>query len=223
MKQRTMAMLNDLAAQQVKLIEFFQNENVSRQIDALSESYTKNKVLLTGVGKCSFLAMKQAATLKSIGIDAEYIDCINALHGDLGGIPKNYSVTLVCLSKSGMSSELLNFLKIVTSHCPNVNATLMTMSNPDNEASQTTMSTYRLMDVTILQLPTDDVAELDGFGIVPSISNALFEIALSVITSNIPWNTGDVLIRLKDAHPGGSLQGKVTKILAGLPDDAMSN
>jgi arabinose-5-phosphate isomerase len=214
MTQQTKTMLNDLAEQQVKLIDFTTKQENSAIIDEIAGRYLSGKMLFTGIGKCSFLAMKQAATLKSIGLDAEYLDAVTAMHGDLGGIAENAS--LLCLSKSGLSQELFQLIQCLAFFRPDCKIYLVTMGNVNSDAYNAQVADYSSLGITIITLPCFDVKELDGYGIVPSISNALFEIFLSIIASVIPMSTEQILTRLQKAHPGGSLQSKVQKILSEL-------
>jgi len=66
------------------------------------------KILVVGVGKCSHIGDKIAATLTSTGSPALALNSLNALHGDLG-IVKDGD-TVLCLSSSGETDELLNLL-----------------------------------------------------------------------------------------------------------------
>jgi arabinose-5-phosphate isomerase len=66
------------------------------------------KVIVAGVGKCSHIGDKIAATLTSTGSPAIALNSLNALHGDLG-IVKDGD-TILCLSSSGETVEMLNLL-----------------------------------------------------------------------------------------------------------------
>lgn len=66
------------------------------------------KSILVGVGKCSHIAEKIAATLTSTGSPAVALHSQNALHGDLG-IVRDGDV-VIALSFSGETEELLHLL-----------------------------------------------------------------------------------------------------------------
>ncbi len=70
--------------------------------------HSGRKVLTVGVGKCSYIAAKIAATLTSTGCPALTLDSMNALHGDLGVVADGDVV--IALSYSGETQEMLNFL-----------------------------------------------------------------------------------------------------------------
>jgi hypothetical protein len=65
--------------------------------------------------------------------------------------------------------------------------------------------------------------ELDGYGIVPATSNAMFEVIMSMVIGNAWLSTAkgmtEFLHRLKMCHPSGTLQDKVTKVLEDLQED----
>jgi len=63
------------------------------------------KLIFMGVGKNVFIARKIAATFNSTGVSSLFMDCVSALHGDLG-VCKEGDVALL-FSNSGESDELL--------------------------------------------------------------------------------------------------------------------
>ncbi|MEM0970718.1 MAG: KpsF/GutQ family sugar-phosphate isomerase, partial [Verrucomicrobiota bacterium] len=67
-----------------------------------------HKIITLGIGKCSHIADKIAATMTSTGTPAVALNSMNALHGDLG-IVQSGDVVLA-LSFSGETEELLNLL-----------------------------------------------------------------------------------------------------------------
>ncbi len=69
----------------------------------------KGKVVVCGVGKSGIIGAKIAATLSSTGTPAVFLDPLNPLHGDLGGVGKGD--VLLCLSNSGESVELINVIQ----------------------------------------------------------------------------------------------------------------
>lgn len=67
------------------------------------------KLIVSGVGKSAYIAMKLVATCKSLGISASFLHACEALHGDLGDI-RGYKDVLLFISFSGKTPELLNLL-----------------------------------------------------------------------------------------------------------------
>ena len=68
----------------------------------------EKKVIVCGVGKCSHIGDKIAATLTSTGSPAIALSSLNALHGDLG-IVRDGDV-VIALSYSGETEEMVNLL-----------------------------------------------------------------------------------------------------------------
>lgn len=79
------------------------NEKFDIVIDLLNES---KQIVLTGVGKSGYIAKKINATMLSYGLPSIYLEPVEALHGDLGLV--NESATVILLSKSGTTDELIN-------------------------------------------------------------------------------------------------------------------
>ncbi len=69
----------------------------------------KGKVILSGVGKNSFICKKAAATFSSVGVSSFYVDPTGVSHGDAGQIEKKD--LLIIISNSGNTAELSNLLK----------------------------------------------------------------------------------------------------------------
>lgn len=71
----------------------------------------RNKIIVLGVGKSGNVGEKIAATLTSTGAPAVTLNCLNALHGDLGVIADGD--LLLILSYSGETDELLTLLPVL--------------------------------------------------------------------------------------------------------------
>ena len=85
------------------------NNDFERACDILLEN--KGKVIVLGLGKSSFIAMKMAATLSSTGTSALFLHPADALHGDVGVIEKND--TVVIFSNSGETEEIIKLLPLL--------------------------------------------------------------------------------------------------------------
>ncbi|MEZ5404924.1 MAG: SIS domain-containing protein [Verrucomicrobiia bacterium] len=73
-----------------------------------------NKIIATGIGKSGHIAEKIAATLTSTGAPCIYLNCVNALHGDLGILSEGD--TLLIFSYSGETQEVLQALPALARH-----------------------------------------------------------------------------------------------------------
>jgi arabinose-5-phosphate isomerase len=67
--------------------------------------HLEGKVITLGVGKSGHAALKLAATLRSLGLPALYLNASDSLHGDLGVLEPGDVAIL--FSKSGSTAELL--------------------------------------------------------------------------------------------------------------------
>jgi len=72
-------------------------------IKAIRIILSKNRVIITGVGKSGIVGKKIAATLTSMGTPSVFLHPTESLHGDLGIVGKDDVV--LAISKSGQSDE----------------------------------------------------------------------------------------------------------------------
>jgi arabinose-5-phosphate isomerase len=79
------------------------DESFDLAAEALSDG--AGKVITLGVGKSGHAAQKVAATLRSLGLPALYLNASDSLHGDLGVLARGDVAML--FSKSGSTRELL--------------------------------------------------------------------------------------------------------------------
>ena len=79
------------------------DESFDEAAEALIE--LQGKVLTLGVGKSGHAAQKVAATLRSVGLPALFLNASDSLHGDLGVLGEGDVAML--FSKSGTTRELM--------------------------------------------------------------------------------------------------------------------
>lgn len=91
----------------------------------------QGRVLLTGVGKSAIIGMKISATLNSTGTKSAFMHAGDAIHGDLGMIEKDDII--ICLSKSGTTSEIKTLIPILKSR---ENRIVAITGNPESYLSQ---------------------------------------------------------------------------------------
>lgn len=80
------------------------------------------KIITTGMGKSGYIAAKTAATLTSTGSTAVFLDCANAIHGDLGLVCEHDCVIL--FSYSGSTEEIVRLVP----HIKRTGATMIALS-----------------------------------------------------------------------------------------------
>ncbi|EXJ89494.1 hypothetical protein A1O3_02561 [Capronia epimyces CBS 606.96] len=92
-------------------------DSLLRAISHIIHSESRHgKTVFTGVGKSGHIAKKLVATFVSLGIHAQFLHPIEALHGDLGVIRPND--TIVMITFSGRTPELLSLLPYISPAIP---------------------------------------------------------------------------------------------------------
>lgn len=188
-------------------------KNISILSDMIKEAILGNQTIyITGIGKPGYIAQKNAATLKSIMVDGQFIDACLAGHGDLGPISFDNPSLLIAMSKSGCSNELYVLFKYIKQLRPKCKVVMICMSN---EIQLNKVRSCKDIDF-ICHIKTDP-GELDGFGIVPATSNIIFEAIMSTAISGAfkskELGIVNMCERLQKSHPSGTLQSKVTNLL----------
>ena len=85
------------------------DERFERIMDLLEA--TQGRVIVTGMGKCGFIAQKVSATLASTGTPSLYLHPAEAFHGDLGRITGTDLV--LAFSNSGETEEVIKLLPTI--------------------------------------------------------------------------------------------------------------
>ena len=188
-------------------------KNINILSDMIKEAILdKQTIYITGIGKPGYIAQKNAATLKSIMVDGQFIDACLAGHGDLGPISVDNPSLLIAMSKSGCSNELYVLFKYMKQLRPKCKVVMICMSN---EMQLNKVRSCKDIDF-ICHIKTDP-GELDGFGIVPATSNIIFEAVMSTAISGAfkskELGIVNMCERLQKSHPSGTLQSKVTNLL----------
>jgi arabinose-5-phosphate isomerase len=132
------------------------DESFAEAVDLLVK--TKQRVIVSGMGKSGHVARKIAATLASTGTPALFVHPAEAAHGDLGMITRGD--LLLILSNSGTTPEL----KAVIQHAKRVGSSIIAI------ASQATSPLMKSADVRLL-LPA--AREACPVNIAPTTSTTL--------------------------------------------------
>lgn len=154
------------------------------------------KVIFTGIGKNVYACEKLAASYSSIGIPSFFLDAVHAVHGDLGVLSDND--LLICMSKSGNTSELINTL----SHIKNNDNFKFKMIGIDcNMGMPNGFDKY-----CDLSLHLNTFNEIDYMNLVPTVS----AIMLQVVGDIIGVYTAENLLgfnreKYRQNHPGGQI------------------
>lgn len=154
-------------------------------------------MVLTGIGKSGLICKKIAATFASTGTPAFFLHPGDAAHGDLGMIRGDD--TVIAVSNSGETAELLNIVPIIKSFG------IPVIAITNNSES----SLARLSDVTLLLHVEKEACPL---GLAPTTSTtatlALGD-ALAVTLMKLKGFKSEDFARF---HPGGKLGIRLSKV-----------
>lgn len=86
----------------IKNLSNYVDEQFTKSIELILK--TKNRVIISGIGKSAIIAQKIVATFNSTGTPSIFMHAADAIHGDLGTILEQDVV--ICISKSGTTPEI---------------------------------------------------------------------------------------------------------------------
>lgn len=161
-------------------------------------SKRKGKILVTGVGKSGFIAMKMSATLVSLGHQSYFLNPLDALHGDSGMI-SNGDV-LIAFSFSGASSELVRLIK----HCQE-HFSIKVVTITGNKNSQLAKLSHGAISFSI---------ESEGcpLGLAPMASTTASLVVADSIAAGITSPEVFKKEQFAKFHPAGSLGLSLRKV-----------
>lgn len=173
----------------------FLTESFADAVDLLVS--TKQRVIVSGMGKSGHVGRKVAATLASTGTPSLFVHPAEAAHGDLGMITPGD--TLLILSNSGTTPELRSILR----HAKRFGCPIIAV------ASQHSSPLMQSADVQLL-LPA--VREACPVNIAPTTSTTLMMAlgdALAVAAMRVRGLTRE---RLQLLHPGGAIGDRLLPV-----------
>jgi len=183
------------------LLEVLATKDNQDTIDNMARRWDRGFVFC-GVGKNWYICEKVAKTFISMGIPAQTLDPIHALHGDIGMLNDQ---NLVFISKSGTTVEMVNTMKYLIQlrekhviDCAFFNINL----NKHAESND-------LCDYIITNVLDTEVYEMDEKNIIPSLSIDMIQMLLDYIGVEIFETHLHLLKRYPFNHPGGSIGEQV--------------
>lgn len=190
-------MLRDLFQEQQRYLDFFFKTVLIDEAEAVLDICLKTKglIALTGVGKSGIIGEKIAMTLISTGTRALYLPTTNLLHGDIGVLTEDDTVIL--LSKSGETEELLNVLPHIQRRGAK---TIALVSNPNSRLAQ-------LADLKMV-LPVEK--ELCPFDLAPTTSTEVQLLFGDVLSIALMKAKGFDLEKYGENHPLGTIGKKIS-------------
>ena len=155
---------------------------------------SKERVIITGIGKSGVIAMKIVATMNSTGTPAVFMHAAEAIHGDLGIIQENDLV--ICISKSGNSKEI----KELVPHINRRGNTLIGMTG-EKDSFLAKKSNHILLTPTKKEACPNDLAPTTSTTVQLAMGDAL---AMCLLDLN-DFKAND----FAQFHPGGALGKKL--------------
>lgn len=179
--------------------DFLNNENygVVKNIIEVSDD-----VIFCGVGKNWYICEKIVKTWLSMGIKCEALDCVHALHGDLGMLQNNLKKVIFFISKSGKTEEMVKLLNIVNDlRNQGILKNVVTVGFNMNNTVDKSKYDYCL---TPSSIPYSDVKEFDERNLVPSLSINTMQMVLDIMGVEIYENNPDMVTNYKYNHLAGA-------------------
>ncbi|WP_263365352.1 KpsF/GutQ family sugar-phosphate isomerase [Edaphobacter bradus] len=163
----------------------------------LRATATRNRIIVTGIGKSGIIARKIAATLRSTGTPAHFLHPADALHGDLGMLSRGD--TIVVLSASGETEEILRLLPLLKRFADKLIALCGCLTSTLAQASDITLDT----SVSAEACP-NNLAPTASTTVMLALGDAL---ALEV-SRRRGWKAED----FAELHPGGRLGKRLARV-----------
>lgn len=173
-------------------------------VDTLAGS--QGSILVTGLGKSSYVAMKMAASLVSFGVRAQFLNAVEAMHGD-SGVVEEGSV-LVAFSYSGETAEVVRIVRYVKGK---MSAKVIAITGK----SRSTLA--KLADHHIALTITDEGSPEN---VAPMASVTASLAVADMLTSGLLSKSSFDPRKFAHYHPGGSLGLKLRRVAEVMQRDA---
>jgi arabinose-5-phosphate isomerase len=148
------------------------------------------RLVVSGMGKAGFVAMKLSATLSSIGVPSFFLHPADAVHGDLGRFTK-HDVALL-LSNSGETSELIRLLPALKQ----IGSCIISMTS----SADTTLARHSDIVLEIGRFP-----EAGPLGLAPTTSTTVMMALGDALAMTLVYHRGFSREEFAAFHPGGNL------------------
>lgn len=173
------------------------DENFDNAISTIKEMPIGGRVIVSGIGKAGFIAMKFSATLASIGVPSFFLHPAEALHGDLGRYTKN-DVAFI-MSNSGETPEIISMLP----HLKKIGCPLISLTSK----KESTLSKHS--DITLV---LGLIVEVGPLGLAPTTSTTAMLALSDALAMTFIENRGLSHSDFAKYHPGGHLGRTLTLV-----------
>ena len=187
-----------------KMFKLFWDLYRNPDLDGVREYLSVRKnldkgIIIAGVGKNFYIAEKIYKTFISMGIKCQALDCVHALHGDLGMVDGQL---IFFLSKSGNTEELVTVAKTLNMlrdrGVKNFKSCGFFLNNKPKYVE------YDWMIVPGSQYSNDDIYEFDSRNLVPSLSINIMQMILDDLGVEMFEKNDDLYEGYKYNHMGGT-------------------
>lgn len=176
--------------QALSRVEALLDKRFALAVEAILNQAPGARIVVSGMGKAGFVAMKISATLSSIGFPSFFLHPADAVHGDLGRFTKNDIALL--LSNSGETSELVRLLPALKSHGSSI---ISITSSVESTLAQHS-------DITI---ETGKFCEAGPLGLAPTTSTTVMMALGDALAMTLVKKRGFTREEFAAFHPGGDL------------------
>ncbi len=152
-------------------------------------------IIITGIGKSSFVAKKMATTMASVNIRSLFLSSVDALHGDIGILTEKDLFILI--SRSGETEELLHLVPFLRNKGVTLIALVCEMGS----------SLAKACDFEMV-LPIRK--ELCPFGLMPTTSAAVQMMFGDVVATALMKLKQVKLDDYRKNHPAGRIGKRMT-------------
>lgn len=178
----------------------YKNQDLDKVREYLSHRENLDKgIIIAGVGKNFYIAEKVYKTFISMGIKCQALDCVHALHGDLGMVDGQL---IFFLSKSGDTEEMVTVAKTLNM--------LRDRGVKDFKScgfflnNHPKYTEYDWMIVPSEEYTKDDIFEFDSRNLVPSLSINIMQMILDDLGVEMFELNEDLFENYKYNHMGGA-------------------
>lgn len=160
----------------------------------------KNGIIFSGIGKNWYICEKITKTFLSMGIKAQSLDPIHALHGDLGMVTNQ---VIIFISRSGTTEELINLAKVLQGlKRNNIKSPITVGFFLNNKLPYKDLFDYLI--VPSKKFPPEKIYEFDSKNLVPSLSINILQLLLDDFGIEIFESEPNLVEGYKYNHMGGA-------------------
>lgn len=171
------------------------DEDFARAVELLVA--TRQRVIVSGMGKSGHIGRKVAATLASTGTPALFVHPAEAAHGDLGMIAQGDLLLLI--SNSGATPEL----RAVIDHAKRIDCPIIAIGS-QNASPMMRSANVRLLIPAVREACPVNIAPTTSTTVMLALGDAL---AIAVMRTR-----GLSRERLKLLHPGGAIGERLAPV-----------